>query len=208
MTQENMAAELLRMRRRAEQMVRDISQAEHGPCPERQNLRQVISEYGTKRIELLKEELHARGLTWCTRCSTVLPEGEVELLLLEGREEYSCGHENSCYSFRDFSRLHRVCPRCREKASDKHGTRGSYDTMAKDQTSFYAFRVEKREDGYYAREFGDWIKLEDEKCELSEPSSQLVEKLAEEWDLPPKIELDHRDDKLVVYERVATAKAI
>ena len=208
MTQKTITTELLALRKQAEQTVQNIGQIKHNLYSEQQNLRQAVSEYDAKRIELLREELRVRGLTWCTRCSAVLPEGEVELLLLEGREEYSCGYENSCYGFRDFFRLHRACSECREQAADRHGTRGNYNTMEKDQTSFYAFRVEKREDGYYARKFGNWVKLEDEKCKLSEPSSQLVEKLAEEWNLPPRIELDYRDNKLVVHERIATAEAV
>lgn len=204
MTQKNMMAELLSIQKRAERMTQNISQIKHNLYSEQQSLRQAISEYGAKRIEFLKEELRVRRLTWCTCCSAVLPESEVEFLLLEGREEYSCGYENSCYSFRDFFQLHRACPTCREEAFDKHGTRGSFDTIMKDQTSFCAFRVEKREDDYYARKFGNWVKLKDEKCKLSEPSNQLVEKLAEEWNFPPRIELDYRDDKLVVHERIAT----
>ena len=212
MIQEAMATELLAMLKRVEQTAQDIDQISSNLDAKRWVLRQGVNEYSAKRVELLKQELQARGMTWCTRCSVVLPEGEVEFLLLKGREEYSCGHENSCYGFRDFFQLHRACPKCREAAADKHATLGSYDTLAKGQSSFYAFRVEKREDGYYARKFGNWVKLDDQSCKLDELSSQLVEKLAEEWNLPPRIEVKSEwpssKEKFVIHDRAAMAKAV
>jgi hypothetical protein len=212
-----MTTEFLDMRRRAEETVQNIEQISNNLDSERRILRQIVEEYGVKRIELLKEELHMRGLTWCTLCAQkienicsskqdVILERDVDFILLEGRETYSCGYENSCYGFRNFSGLHRVCLSCRESAHDKHGSRGDYDTSEKDQTSFFAFRVEKRDDGYYARKFGVWMKLNDKNCKLPEPSSQLVDRLAEEWNLPPRIEF-YRDDKLVIRER-ATVKTV
>lgn len=214
--QEVMASELLSIRERAERTVQNIEQITSNLSDEQLALRQAVDEYGAKRVELFKRELHARGMTWCTYCSdeicskaSAIPESEVGLLLVEGREEYSGGYENSCYGFRDFFRLHRACSKCRERAFDRHGTRGRYNTLAKDQSIFYAFRVEKREDGYYARKFGNWGKLDDKKCELPEPPSQLVEQLAEEWDLPPRIELKSQwplKDTLVIHERAAMAK--
>ena len=205
MAQEAMATELLAMRKRAEQTAQNIEQFKRNLSTERRALRQAVSEYGAKRVELLKQELHVRGTTWCTYCPDVIPENEAELLFVEGREEYSHGYGNAYYGFRDFFQLHRACPECRESAYDKHGTRGSYSTQAKDQSSFYAFRVEKRDDGYYARKFGKWVKLDDEKCKLDEPSSQLVEKFAEEWNLPPRIEVESKwpssEEKLVIHER-------
>lgn len=211
MTQEAMMTELLALREQAEQTAQNINQISQKLYDEKQLLRKVVDEYGAKRVEFFKQEFMARGMTWCTYCSKAIPEGEAEFLLIEGRETYSCGYENSCYGFRSFSKLHRACPVCRERALDEHGTRGIYDTSAKDQTSFYAFRVEKREDGYYARRFGNWVKLEDGKYKLSEPSSQLVEKLAEEWNFPPRIEIESKwpslEDKLVIHERTAVSKA-
>ncbi len=200
MAQEAMATELLAMRKRAERTAQNIDQISLKLSAKQQTLRQVVSEYGAKRVELLQQELHARGMTWCTYCSEIVPTGRAELLLVEGREEYSHGYGNAYYSFSDFLKLHRACPVCRERAADKHGQKGAYKAQAKDQASFYAFRVEKRDDGYYARKFGNWVQLSDESCKLAKPSDQLVEKLAEEWSLPPRIALDHRDNKLVVYE--------
>jgi hypothetical protein len=190
MTQEALMAELLSMRKRVEQTTQNIDSISRNLSAERHSLRQMVSEYNAKRVELLKQELIARGMTWCTYCSDVIPESEAELLLVEGREKYYHGYGNAYYGFRGFSKLHRACPACRERTADKHGWKDAYDSWAKDQSSFYAFRVEKRDDGYYARKFGNWVKLEDEKCQLDEPSSRLVEKLAEEWNLPPRIEVE------------------
>lgn len=211
MKQETLTAELLSMRKQAERTAQNIDQISHNLSAERQSLRQAVKEYGEKRVKLLKQELQARGMTWCTYCSAVIPESEAELLLIEGRKEYTHGYGNAYYGFSDFSKLHRACPACRERAADKHGQKGAYDSQAKDQSSFYAFRMERREDGYYARKFGNWVKLDDKNCSLDEPSSQLVEKLAEEWSLPPRIEVESKwpssEEKLIVHERVAMAEA-
>ena len=211
MTQETTAVELLSMRKQAERKAQNIDQISRNLSAERQSLRQVVKGYGAKRVELLKQELQTRGMTWCTYCSEVIHENEAELLLVEGREEYSHGYGNAYYGFRGFSKLHRACPACRERAADKHGQKGAYDSQAKDQSSFYAFRVERREDGHYTRKFGNWVKLDDKNCTLDEPSSQLVEKLAEEWNLPPRIEVESKwpssEEKLIIHERVAMAEA-
>lgn len=208
MTQKLMAIfteNLLVIRKQAEQTAQNIEQIKDNLDSGRQELRRIVEEYDAKRIELFLEELRAHEMTWCTRCSEALSEDKAELILLEGRTQYSCGYENSCYGFRDFSNLHRVCPVCLNKANNRHGWVGDYDTFVKDQEKFYAFRVEKRDDGYYAYKFGNWIKLENEKYKLPGPSSELVERLAEEWNLPPRIELHSQiygNDKLVVHERV------
>lgn len=209
MTQEALTTELLSIRERAERTAQNIDQVAHNLSAERQSLRQVVKEYGERRVELLKQELQARGMTWCTYCSEAVPENEVKLLFVEGREEYSHGYGNAYYGFRGFSKLHRACPTCRERAADKHGQKGAYDSQAKDQSSYYAFCVEKRGDGYYIRKFGNWVKLDDKNCSFDEPSSRLVEKIAEEWNLPPRIEVESKwpssEEKLIIHERVAMA---
>lgn len=211
MTQEVLTIELLSMREQAERTAQNIDQIAHNLSAERRSLRRVVKEYGAKRVELLKQELQARGMTWCTYCSEAVPESEVEFLLVEGAEERSGGYENSCWGCERFSKLHRACPDCRERAQDRHGTQGRYDSFNKLQACFYAFRVDKREDGYYARKFGNWVKLDDKSYALDEPSSRLVEKLAERWNLPPRIEVESKwpssEEKLIIHERVAMAEA-
>lgn len=189
MTQEALAVKLLSIRNQAEQTAQNINQISNNLSAERETLQQMVEEYNAKRVALLRQNLQVNGVTWCTYCFAVIPENEAELLLIETRGKYSRGYGNACYGFRGFSKLHRACPACRERAANKHGQRGAYDPQAKDQSSFYAFHVEKREDGHYARRFCNWVKLDEEDCSLDEPSSRLVERLAEEWNLPPRIEV-------------------
>lgn len=209
MIQEVTTTELLNMRNQAEQSVKNIGQISRDLSVERKTLYQVVNDYDKKRIELVKQRLVSQGMTWCTCCSEVIPEMDTVLLLEEGKNKISCGYENSCYEFCEFSILHRVCPECRQNAADRHGWQGDWDSMAKDQENFNAFSVEKREDGYYARKFGNWIKLDDETYRIKEPSRKLIEKLAEEWNFPPRIEVGQQkpEECLVVYERTATTKA-
>lgn len=205
MSQKVTVENLFAMQLQAKETAVRIDQILRGLSAERQALREAVATYSTKRIELVKQELRARGLTWCTDCFTVISEDqEAELLFIEGKEQYSGGYSNSEYGFRGFSNLHRVCARCRELANDKHGRTNG-------QESFYAFRVEKRGDGYYSRNFGNWIKLDDAKCKLAEMPDRLIERLAEEWNLPPKIEAQSRwpssEVTLIIHERAALAKA-
>lgn len=204
MNQNALATELSAIRRQAEETAQNIEQISQKRYTEGQLLRQLVREYGEKRVQLLKQKLQERGLTWCTCCSKVIPESEAEFLLFEGKEEYSHGYGNMFYGFRGFSKLHQVCSACREHAADRHGRIGRYDSQAKEQKSFYAFRVEKRDDGYYVRKFGDWSKLDDDKCKIDEPRDGLVEKLEEEYNLPPRIDFKSHwpgDDELVIHER-------
>lgn len=208
MTKEVLATELLSMQNRAERMAQNIDQILCNLLAKKQSLRQMIKEYSAKRVELIKLELEARGMTWCTHCFKTIPEDKAGLMLFEGAEERSGGYENSCWGCHSFSNLHRVCSDCREKAQNKHGTQGRYDHFNDIQACFYAFRVEKRENGYYAYKFGNWAKLDEKKCTFDELSSWYAERLVEGWDIPPRIEIDYRNDKLVIYKRVATAKAV
>lgn len=207
MTRETLTAELLAMRKLAEEAVKKIEQIAKTLRAEKLALYQRLEDYNTKRVELVKQELRARGLTWCTRCAAIFPESEAELVLIEGTEEYTHGYGNSCYSFRNFSNLLRACPISREQVFDQHGKQGPYDSLLKNQESFSAFRVEKRDDGYYARKFGNWVKLDDGKYGLPELPKQLIEKLANDWNLPPRIEFKSErlfsEEKLVIHERTA-----
>lgn len=214
MTREILVEELQIMQKSMERTADNIVRISSDLADENRLLRQLVKEYGEKRAELFKQELLARGMTLCTYCHKKIAESETEFLLVQGREKFSCGYEGGEYSFRGFSKLHRACPTCRENAADRHGWKGEYDSLAKDQVSFCAFRVEKRDDGYYARKFGHWAKLDEKNYEnrtLNELSGELDEQLAEEWNLPPRIDLVSqypRDGKkLVIHERAAPAEA-
>lgn len=161
------------------------------------SLRQMVTAYDDERTELFKQELLEHEITWCTRCSESVPEAETKLLLIEGKKNYSHGYGDAYYGIQSFSQLHRVCPACHKRDTDRHGEKGKYDSQLKDQTCFYAFPVEKRDDGLYVCKFGHWSALNAtattpeafSSCTLDNPPKELIEKFANEWGLPPKIEL-------------------
>ena len=204
MMPETIATELQELRQQAEQLEQSIKEKKSNLYAEQQKLRQTINEYSAKRIQFFEEALHARGLAWCTQCSAIFAESEATFMLLTGKQQYSGGYENSEYGFRDFSEFRRVCPKCRGLNLGRNGTYGEYDTLAKNQTSFFAAIVEKREDGYYVRGF----KLNDTECRLSKPSSDLVEKFDEEYNLPPIIYLDCQHDEIKILKRLMSAEAV
>jgi hypothetical protein len=77
--------------------------------------------------------------------------------------------------------------------AERHGWVGPYNHSCRTQEKFYAFAVEKKEDGYYANKFGSSTKLPKE-CEerlVWEPPKEVVERLTQAWNLPGRIELDH-----------------
>lgn len=212
MTRKELAAELLSMRQRAEETAQNIERIAIQLGDERQSLREVVDEYGRKRIELFKQELEAHGITWCTDCGDVISLGHAVLLLVKGKKKYSGGYGNGSYGFQSFVKLHRACSACRKHAAERHGWQGLWNSQASSQASFYAFLVEKREDSYYAHEFGEWVKLDEENCKLDDvPPGRLVQKFAAEWGLPPSIELDtqwlYSPPKLIIHEEAATAIA-
>lgn len=199
MTPKALVKELLSMRKQAERTAQNIDQIFRNLSDKYDLIRQAVEEYGVKQVELIKQELQTRGMTWCTRCSAVIPESMAELVFVESREVYSCsvgyGNGDVDFHFRDFANLHRACHACRERFSIIHGQIGRYDLLAKDYEILYAFRVEKGDDAHYAEKFSGWVKLDDKNCKLvDEPSSQLVEKLAEEWNLPPRIEYRRKSE--------------
>ena len=203
MTQEQ-ERELLSMRKQAEQRAQNIDRISRDLFAEQQSLWQTVKEYSEKRMELFKQKLQAHGMTWCTyeHCAAIVPENETKLIFAHGIEGHR-GREYSGDRYQPFSNLHRVCPSCHEKMQNRHGRHGHRDNLSGRQSHFYAFRVEKREDGYYAYEFGTWIRIDDEDC-LLEPLNKPVEELAEQWNLPPRIELrsewPNHDKKLIIHE--------
>src|SRR4030042_4548132 len=207
-TQEKTDKQLLSLRQSIEKGTQSAEQLSNRLSAEWESIREKVEQYAIKRVESFKQALETKGMTWCTYCNKVVPEADGEFLYFEGREKYSGGYQNSCYGFRGFSGLHRACSSCRESATDRHGWKGSRDSFLKDQAYFHAFRVEKREDGFYARRFGQWVKLDDGQCELKElPPDRLVEESAEEWNLPPRIDYSFMEKKLVIHETAARDNA-
>jgi len=167
---------------------------------DRESLCLAIGNYNEERINIFMAELQGRGLTWCTHCSSVLAESKTTLILVEGREV--CGQEGHGCSYRDFSVLHRVCQGCCKSAEEIHGKPDCcWSIPGKEQIkpffSFLVYRVERRNNACYIPKNGEWVKLEEWKYGLSlNPPIEAVEKLAAEFNLPPKLKLE--DDKVVI----------
>lgn len=168
----------------------DLEKVVTGINAEHERLRQLIDEYRNKRLELFKYELEERGLAWCTHCRKFVPQSETQLMLFEGKCERRHGYEGMFYAIEPFSKLHRVCRKCAEDATNRHGTVGTYDTQARDQVVFHSYSVERREDGYYAHMRGEWARLDEERQKLQELSEFEIGRLADEWGLPPEVKLD------------------
>jgi len=208
-------AGLLAMRHVIEKTAQNIGQMESKLHDERQVLQEKVEAYTEKRVDFFKQALVSRGLTWCTYCSKIVPEADVGFLFVEGKSTYSHGYGNAFYGIRSFATLHQACSACREKAMNRHGWKDEYDSQLKDQPCYYAFRAEKREDGFYACRFGEWVRLNDEQCKFGELPKDLVEKHAEEYSLPAKITFDYdgrgfclSDRKLVIHEQTTIAEAV
>lgn len=160
-----------------------------------------VDQYNKDRIAQVKEELVLRGLTWCTSCNTVAPISEVRFQLTQGRSRRKWGEDQ--YYYQDYSVLHRACSACYAHQEAKHGYVGEYDTLVKGQTFCFVFFVEKRDDDYYALEFGGYVKLEDARCVLGDIAPETVERQAAEWNLTPRVGIV--DGKFIVYSPVTTA---
>ncbi|KKP78375.1 MAG: hypothetical protein A2271_03305 [Candidatus Moranbacteria bacterium RIFOXYA12_FULL_35_19] len=182
--------DIMSMQKDIENQMQKIEQEEDRLLEEKRTMEKIVSEHSEKRIKLVKQKLMEQKMTWCTRCSKIIPQKATRLVLIEGKERYSHGYQGSLYGFRSFSKIHRACHACRKGFTEKHGISGDYDSQAKNQTSFFAFRVTKHKDGYYAHKFGDWVKLNDKNYPIDEPSDILIEKLAKEYDIPPKIKYE------------------
>jgi len=178
------------MQNKIEEATKLVAQAKEAARETEKLLNELVQEHETGRLELFKQKLSEKRLAWCTSCLSLSPAEEVYLIFIEGTETYSCGYENSCYAFQKFAKLHRACESCKSYFSNQHGRRGAYDSFLHDQESFYAFAVEKRQDGYYASRFGCWQKLDPQHSIPENPPERLIRKLAKEFGLPPKMELD------------------
>jgi hypothetical protein len=164
------------------------------------SLSKAINEYNKERIRLIEEEVAKRGLSWCTRCGNEALPNDLALLFTQGTYQYSHGYEGSCWGHRDFARLDRACSSCRQHAADRHGSIGGYGSEFEEREKFYAFQAEKREDGYYARMFGVFNKIEEKNTKplTQEIPEKLLEKLAEQWGLPAR--LKEKEGRLLEFE--------
>lgn len=194
------------IRDQAEQTAQNIQHLSSRLSEERKTLGELVESYRLARITLLEERMREHKMTWCTRCTKSILENETQLIFIDETRERSGGYGNSEYWFENQLALHRVCSSCRELFANHHGWKGKYDRQSNNQAYFYAFKAEKREGGYYAYKFGNWVKI-DGKIEnfLDQgPFESMAEELAKEMGflLPPKICL--KSDELVIEEEAQT----
>lgn len=204
-TQRELLRNMRSSRKDAEEASEDVKQFLKDLANGWQKCRESVDTYTNQRAALFLKKLAQRRLDWCTKCNQVFPVNNVQLLLTEGSQEYSHGYGGAYYGFEGFTHLYRACLECREKDFDRHGSVGSYDSLAKGQASFRAFRVEKRADGYYARKFGNWKKCCEISYEFPQVPENLIDQFTEQWSLPPKIELRSRglygEDEFIIHEQ-------
>jgi hypothetical protein len=205
------AKEVINLQSKAEGAIKKIKELNKHLWEQKTLIRQTVDEHKKKRVELFLAELHARGLDWCTHCLKAFPQSEMELILLEGKKEYSSGGEYYySHGFKDFSDLHCACILCREHVHARHGTYGAYNESLKGQSSFFAYQVRIVNGRYFVRRIGDnWEMLLAESWQkpydIPEPTSQIIERLAAELNinLPPIIKLGYElgdIEKIIILE--------
>lgn len=175
-----------------EQTARNIQHFSSKLSGEIQKLERLVDSYHLERVRIFEEKMRELGMTWCTGCAKSILEKQTLLVFVEETRERSGGYQNSEYWFDNQRALHRVCPDCQKKFFTRHGWKGEYDRQSNKQACFHVFNAEKREDGYYAYRFGNWIKIEGKvDCLHKNPPECGMEKLANEvgFFLPPKIQL-------------------
>jgi len=141
------------------------------------------------RAKLIQKKLEEAEMTWCSDCGELVSRDETALVITCGKEEYPHGYQDSMYGFREFSKLYRMCRQCRQKAFEKHGWVGGYDSIAEDRPRFYIITVddfEHREDGLYIQKFGAWKKFGGQN-RLNERRREAMRQIKERWDIPPKL---------------------
>ena len=172
-------AELSAIRQEAERSAKKIEQIRKELHVEESQIRQVVDNHATKWLALLVATLESRGLTWCTLCSEqeqlkarVFPVNDMSFLLIKDHisESVRSGHQIG------FA-LQRACPACAQKALDEHGLR-----------EFRAFMAERRHGRYWARYYGNWIKVTSEQCLPFKVPYQLIWYTPTELGLPPRLE--------------------
>lgn len=144
-----------------------------------ETLRAIVDGYNELRKGVVLKCLVGRNLTLCTRsrCWKTIKPGHASLLFLEGVCERNGGM--GTYGYEDFAMLQRACPECGQSAFDRHGERD-------DNTSFYAYGAQKGPEGWQAKKFGTWVKI-DAKHTLPEPPEHVIDRLALEFGSPQRL---------------------
>ena len=203
---------LLAAKKGIEMMSQNITQYSQKLAEEKEMLRKLVEDYNKARVELFKQKLQILEMTLCTFCDEWFTNSnDEELFLVETRKRLPWSPEKassmSQYGYRSSSKVHRVCPECREKIQAKHGWKGQYDIQSGDQESFSVFSVERGIGGYYAKKVDRWEYVDEHKCLFNKPSNEVIDKFTKVLGLPPKIELraqltpsDEVEYELVIHE--------
>lgn len=190
MNRETMTNDLNDLLEAAKSYEASIELMKQNLATEKEKLRATVTQHQVMRMKFIETELGERRLSWCTSCKQVSATDQFEFIFIEGKKEVTSGYENSCYGYEYFSKIHFACQTCRNDFLDRHGFCG------REGTFFHAFVVEKRELGYYAKKFGNWTKLEEEKCALSPIPHGVAESMvAGTCVLPPIMVIDYREGR-------------
>lgn len=157
---------------------------------EKKKLRRKVEEANAMLDTLIAQELLERHLVWCTMCSTLVENSILSLVSTQERRRVT----DDPPIYEGFEQLHSACAGCHERAFDRHGTIGEYDWSARDQAAYFAFRVEERGDGFYARRFGVWTKLSDSVVRPT-MTAKVRESLIREFELPPPCAIQQVGEK-------------
>jgi len=155
-----------------------------------ESLTAMIKQYNELRTEAIKRKICDEGKVWCTKCFALIPEDEVELVLVEGVKCTGGSDHHYGDHYHDFSELHRVCPLCLKKNQSRHScqkrARNSYSSEMR--ACSHVFRVERRADGFYVLNASKWTKLtQDEPAEFSTLPDVLYRSESASSSLPPPV---------------------
>lgn len=169
--QETLAAELQSMQGEVKLRAVGIDQKVRDLDQSRLELREVVDEYNKKRDELFTLELEEKGMICCCQCISVVLEANSGFLFHERSLSPSC--------------VERVCSGCWKFLANSRGVD--------------VFMAEKREDGFYAKKFDVWFKLDEEKFGLFPQPKRDIDpngRSTKEFDLPPKIQFIELTDPM------------
>lgn len=145
----------------------------------------ILRLYEQTRLQRLKQLMEENNQDWCSYDSHLaFPKGEISLLYIITRvDDRDTGKVER-------TRIVSVCPKCYRRARERHGWNDGY------WSCYYAHEAERREDGIYYNEFGEWKKIFDQRLVGRSLHSidlhYLPSKVPEDWRLPPAMKLDYK----------------
>lgn len=138
-------------------------------------LMKIISGHNEKRPKLLLRRLNEAGVGWCAQCENVVKLDTLGCVLTSGRERWDSGHHEGGYGYKPFKRVLQTCETCRQKLLARNNSYGPWDSLAKDQSRFFARDVKPNDPQLAGIPIKNLPGLE-------------FEKIAREFGVPPLIE--------------------